>query len=63
MKTFVRAHDVDHGMSLEKAGATAVCFDTEGFHNVWAFWTFINLCIAKVEKIRINTISYSFPSH
>lgn len=26
VKTFVRAHDVDHGMSLEKAGATAVCF-------------------------------------
>jgi len=24
VKTFVRAHDVDHGMSLEKAGATAV---------------------------------------
>lgn len=28
VKTFVRAHDVDHGMSLEKAGATAVRFDT-----------------------------------
>ena len=26
VKTFVRAHDVDHGMTLEKAGATAVCF-------------------------------------
>lgn len=24
VKTFVRAHDVDHGMNLEKAGATAV---------------------------------------
>ena len=24
MKTFVRAHDVDHGLNLEKAGATAV---------------------------------------
>lgn len=26
VKTFVRAHDVDHGLNLEKAGATAVCF-------------------------------------
>lgn len=24
VKTFVRAHDVDHGLNLEKAGATAV---------------------------------------
>jgi voltage-gated potassium channel Kch len=24
VKTFVRAHDVDHGINLEKAGATAV---------------------------------------
>jgi voltage-gated potassium channel Kch len=24
VKTFVRAHDVDHGVNLEKAGATAV---------------------------------------
>ena len=24
VKTFVRAHDVDHGITLEKAGATAV---------------------------------------
>ncbi|KAG0562230.1 hypothetical protein KC19_9G128300 [Ceratodon purpureus] len=28
VKTFVRAHDVDHGMSLEKAGATAVVPET-----------------------------------
>jgi hypothetical protein len=27
VKTFVRAHDVEHGLNLEKAGATAVsCF-------------------------------------
>jgi len=26
VKTFVRAHDVDHGLNLEKAGATAVIF-------------------------------------
>lgn len=26
VKTFVRAHDVDHGLNLEKAGATAVSF-------------------------------------
>lgn len=26
VKTFVRAHDVDHGLNLEKAGATAVKF-------------------------------------
>lgn len=26
VKTFVRAHDVDHGLNLEKAGATAVYF-------------------------------------
>ena len=25
VKTFVRAHDVEHGINLEKAGATAVC--------------------------------------
>lgn len=24
VKTFVRAHDIDHGLNLEKAGATAV---------------------------------------
>jgi hypothetical protein len=24
VKTFVRAHDVDHGVNLEKAGASAV---------------------------------------
>ncbi|KAK8612020.1 hypothetical protein V6N13_132053 [Hibiscus sabdariffa] len=28
VKTFVRAHDVDHGLSLEKAGATAVVPET-----------------------------------
>ncbi|XP_020272194.1 LOW QUALITY PROTEIN: K(+) efflux antiporter 2, chloroplastic [Asparagus officinalis] len=28
VKTFVRAHDVDHGINLEKAGATAVVPDT-----------------------------------
>lgn len=28
VKTFVRAHDVDHGISLEKAGATAVVPET-----------------------------------
>eukprot|EP00246_Nothoceros_aenigmaticus_P004078 TRINITY_DN1541_c0_g1_i4.p1 TRINITY_DN1541_c0_g1~~TRINITY_DN1541_c0_g1_i4.p1 ORF type:complete len:375 (+),score=78.86 TRINITY_DN1541_c0_g1_i4:1074-2198(+) len=28
LKTFVRAHDVDHGISLEKAGATAVVPET-----------------------------------
>ena len=27
MKTFVRAHDVDHGLNLEKAGASAVIFN------------------------------------
>ena len=27
VKTFVRAHDVDHGITLEKAGATAVSAD------------------------------------
>ena len=26
VKTFVRAHDIDHGLNLEKAGATAVPF-------------------------------------
>lgn len=26
VKTFVRAHDVAHGINLEKAGATAVSF-------------------------------------
>lgn len=26
VKTFVRAHDVDHGLNLEKAGATAVSY-------------------------------------
>jgi len=26
VKTFVRAHDVNHGLNLEKAGATAVIF-------------------------------------
>jgi voltage-gated potassium channel Kch len=31
VKTFVRAHDVDHGMSLEKAGATAVRLALMGF--------------------------------
>lgn len=31
VKTFVRAHDVDHGMSLEKAGATAVWFSIHEF--------------------------------
>ena len=30
VKTFVRAHDVDHGLNLEKAGATAVYF----FHHL-----------------------------
>ncbi|GFZ06772.1 K+ efflux antiporter 2 [Actinidia rufa] len=28
VKTFVRAHDVDHGLNLEKAGATAVVPET-----------------------------------
>lgn len=28
VKTFVRAHDVDHGINLEKAGATAVVAET-----------------------------------
>lgn len=28
VKTFVRAHDVDHGINLEKAGATAVVPET-----------------------------------
>ena len=28
VKTFVRAHDVDHGVVLEKAGATAVVPET-----------------------------------
>lgn len=28
LKTYVRAHDVDHGLNLEKAGATAVVPET-----------------------------------
>ncbi|XP_020577530.1 LOW QUALITY PROTEIN: K(+) efflux antiporter 2, chloroplastic-like [Phalaenopsis equestris] len=32
VKTFVRAHDVDHGINLEKAGATAVVPETLQIH-------------------------------
>lgn len=32
VKTFVRAHDVDHGLNLEKAGATAVSLTEFTFH-------------------------------
>jgi len=28
VKTFVRAHDVEHGLNLERAGATAVCCES-----------------------------------
>lgn len=28
LKTFVRAHDIEHGLNLEKAGATAVVPET-----------------------------------
>ena len=31
VKTFVRAHDVDHGVNLEKAGAMAV----RGYHRAF----------------------------
>lgn len=29
VKTFVRAHDVEHGLNLERAGATAVRYQTQ----------------------------------
>ena len=35
VKTFVRAHDVVHGLNLEKAGATAVMFtNLSTFHEI-----------------------------
>ena len=35
VKTFVRAHDVVHGLNLEKAGATAVMFTNPStFHEI-----------------------------
>jgi hypothetical protein len=37
VKTFVRAHDVDHGVNLEKAGATAVrgCYTDATFMAIY----------------------------
>lgn len=45
VKTFVRAHDVDHGLNLEKAGATAV-FDLHSlFIMPFASFSFTPHCI------------------
>ena len=38
VKTFVRAHDVDHGVNLEKAGATAVSGCYRALLTMMVYW-------------------------
>lgn len=47
VKTFVRAHDVDHGVNLEKAGATAVSSHSS-----------IRGCISAVSVLKPTTPYY-----
>ena len=59
VKTFVRAHDVDHGLNLEKAGATAVSLILLSlflFCNFLTSWAFIALVIENLQLLKLIPI-------